>query len=147
VPDTGPGSEETLVRLIYRSKATQAGAADQPSTLDAILRRARAHNQRHRVSGVLVFDGIHYLQMIEGASGRVENLYEAIARDMRHESLDVIDFLPIEAREHPGAPMAFLDVTGGGFPELQRVMTRGVQGFAPSLSSLIAAALQKAVLF
>jgi hypothetical protein len=79
--------------------------------------------------------------VIEGTLGNVEDLYEAIARDLRHESIELIDFLPTEAREYPDFSMAYLEVNENRFPALQHVMSRAVQGSTPPLGRLISEAL------
>ncbi len=127
-----------LVRLIYRSKAVTSGSQPKAAdTLSAILSCAWANNPSHGITGVLLFDGAYFVQVLEGPSDEVEQLYEMIARDLRHESIELIDFLPIETREYASFPMEFKEIDGTRCPELQHLMCRGVQGSAAHLTTLI----------
>lgn len=58
--------------------------------LKAILRRSREHNFRAAITGFLVFDGVHFAQLLEGPSAAVERLMERIATDPRHAQIQVI---------------------------------------------------------
>jgi hypothetical protein len=131
-----PAGAEPLVRLIYRSRGGVTAG-----TVGAILDCAWAKNPSYGITGVLLFDGTSFLQVIEGGQGNVENLYEAIARDLRHDSLELIDFLPADTRDYAGFPMAFVEVSETRFPELQHVMSRAAQGLGRPLGRLIAQAL------
>ena len=137
-----PTGSETLVRLIYRSRSvTPLGTQETDAALRSILDRARTHNSACGITGVLLFDGAHFVQVIEGALREVEDLYETIACDLRHEAIEVVDFMPAEAREYESFSMAFLEVTDDRFPELRQLMSRAMQGLAPPLSNLITNAL------
>ncbi len=135
-----PSGVHSLVRLIYRSRGAVSGSV-LSTAVGTILDRAWAKNPGHGITGVLLFDGAFFLQVIEGTLGNVEDLYEAIARDLRHESIELIDFLPTEAREYPDFSMAYLEVNENRFPALQHVMSRAVQGSTPPLGRLISEAL------
>ncbi len=131
---------DPLVRLIYRSRGASSGS-NLAGAVGAILDCAWANNPSHGITGVLLFDGAFFLQVIEGALGSVENLYEMIARDLRHEFIELIDFLPTEGREYADFSMAFLEVNELRFPELQHLMSRAGQGAGPPLGRLICEAL------
>jgi hypothetical protein len=131
---------ESLVRLIFRSRPVALpGSADADTS--AILGSSRANNPGYDITGVLLFDDQFFMQVLEGPSSKVELLYEIIARDMRHEAIEVIDFLPAETREYAGLSLAYLHVTQTRFPELQQMMSRAVQGVAPTLGTMISMAL------
>ena len=135
-----PAGTNALVRLIYRSRGASCGNT-LAGAVGAILDCAWAKNPGHDITGVLLFDGVFFLQVIEGALGNVEDLYEAIARDLRHESIELIDFMPTERRDYAGFSMAFVEVNANRFPDLQHVMSRAEQGLAPPLGNLISEAL------
>lgn len=78
-----------LVQLIYTSRAKS------PITLDLvrdILLKAETHNQSVSISGFLAFDDRHFLQLIEGGSTAVNELYLKLARDARHESVRLVGY-------------------------------------------------------
>jgi hypothetical protein len=135
-----PAGANSLVRLIYRSRGAVPGSV-LPTAVGAILDRAWTHNPGHGITGVLLFDGAFFLQVIEGTLASVEDLYEAIARDLRHEAIELIDFLPTETRDYADFSMAYLEVSENRFPALQHVMSRAVQGSVQPLRRLITEAL------
>ncbi|MDI7490971.1 diguanylate phosphodiesterase [Cronobacter dublinensis] len=71
-----------LSTLIYRSRAR--GDIDQAS-LTAIVRQAQTRNAQMQVSGILVFDGHQFLQVLEGPLSSVEALFARISNDERHD--------------------------------------------------------------
>jgi hypothetical protein len=133
---------ESRVRLFFRSRAMwPPGSPDSAASLSAILRSSRANNPSYGITGVLLFDDTLFLQVLEGPLGHLEQLYELIARDLRHEAIEVIDFLPTEARDYEGLALAYLHVTETAYPTLRHVMSRSVQGVAPTLCTTITEAL------
>ena len=138
---------DALVRLIYRSRFVVPGSSpDSAAILSAILRSARANNRFHNITGVLLFDDVLFLQVIEGPVASVEHAYEAIARDLRHEAIEVIDFLPVESREYASFNMAFLHVRENLFPQFRQVMSMAAQGVASTLCVMISEALASGAL-
>jgi len=99
-----------LARVIYRSHSLLPETPDDrtPAMTD-ILRAARRNNAQSGLTGVLLFDGTNFLQAIEGDIRDVENLYEAIACDLRHEDIEVIEFKPISVRAYRSFPMAYIE--------------------------------------
>jgi hypothetical protein len=57
----------------------------------------------------LLFDGTSFLQAIEGTIDHVQNVYEGIACDLRHEDIELIEFKPIERRDFQVLPMAYIE--------------------------------------
>jgi hypothetical protein len=100
-----------LTRIVYRSRCLVADAP--PPFLSAILGVSRRNNVATGVTGVLLFDGTNFLQAIEGRRGEVEELYERIARDLRHEEIELIECRPIAARGYSDEPMAYIDGQDG----------------------------------
>ncbi|EOV9624477.1 diguanylate phosphodiesterase [Cronobacter sakazakii] len=96
-----------LSTLIYRSRLK--GDIDQAS-LQAIVRQAQTRNAQMQVSGILVFDGHQFLQVLEGPLHAVEALFERISQDERHDFVVELmrDYAP---RRHFGnVGMALFDL-------------------------------------
>jgi len=73
-----------LFEILYVSDL----AADQSSTVVAeILSTARVTNQRLNITGLLVFDGQHFMQLIEGDEIAVKQLMQGIESDGRHSNV------------------------------------------------------------
>jgi len=94
--------DSTLVRLVYRSRAALP-LAGKP--LADMLRAARRRNHRESVTGLLVADGSHYLQWLEGPPAGVARLMRSIVLDRRHESIEVLSDTAVPERRFAGWDM------------------------------------------
>lgn len=97
------------VQLIYASEVAGTLTLD---TVAAILNRATTHNAAKKISGFLCFDRKHFLQVLEGDTDSVNQLYHRIAQDRRHKNLTLISFGEIPAREFPEWSMGDFDLEG-----------------------------------
>jgi len=70
-----------LATLIYRSRLNRTL---DPSQLAQLVERASLRNQRLQVTGILLFDGEHFLQVLEGPLASVNDVFERIHHDHRH---------------------------------------------------------------
>jgi hypothetical protein len=91
-----------LVRLMYVSRAVPA--LDQEE-LVAILRKSRAANPAHGITGVLCFSEGIFLQVLEGGRGAVNRLYNKIAADARHTQVELLRYEEIGERRFAGWAM------------------------------------------
>ena len=91
-----------LVRLMYASRAT---AAQPNEELPAILKKSRAYNQQHGITGLLCLSGGIYMQVIEGGRTAVSALYNRIAADPRHTEVVLLSFEEIGERRYSGWTM------------------------------------------
>jgi hypothetical protein len=55
--------------------------------LKHILRRSREHNFRAELTGYLVFDGLHFAQVLEGEGPAIDAVMARIAEDPRHHGV------------------------------------------------------------
>lgn len=76
----------TLYELIYTS--TLADTAN-PACVADIVKIARSFNGLHDVTGVLIFDGAHFCQYLEGPAAAVLTLVGRIALDTRHTHFSI----------------------------------------------------------
>lgn len=93
-----------LHRLIYASEATRPMDAN---TVNQLLAKARAANARRDITGALVLDAQHFLQVLEGSRAQLSSLYSRLVADERHRALLLIEFAPIAERSFVGWNMAF----------------------------------------
>jgi hypothetical protein len=73
--------------------------------LDNMLHAARRRNRREGVTGLLVADGDHYLQWLEGPPSGVAALMRAISMDRRHDSIEILSEAPAATRCFAGWDM------------------------------------------
>lgn len=71
-------------QLFYVSSAA-AGITDQQ--IDQILNKSHEYNPKHQITGVLLFRGGIFLQLLEGAQADVEALFAKIKKDTRHANI------------------------------------------------------------
>jgi len=115
---------QPLYHIIYHSLATgPEGMA--PEALADLLRQARAYNQGHRLTGLLLYAALtkEFVQVLEGPRDEVELIYQKIAHDPRHKHAFVLHQGPSEYRMFPDWRMGFahattqdLRLTTGYFP-------------------------------
>lgn len=80
-----------MYQLVYLSFAAKSFEADNPeSGVDSILQVARTKNKEIGVTGMLLFNGFVFIQMLEGDKDEVENLYAKIEQDSRHSRAKVL---------------------------------------------------------
>lgn len=58
--------------------------------VDRLLEKARTNNEAQNVTGMLCFDGEHFVQILEGDIENVERLYNQICQDTRHDNIKQI---------------------------------------------------------
>jgi Sensors of blue-light using FAD len=94
--------------LIYLSKA-----ADNfdPETLDEIAKIASINNKPLNITGMLLYSGTHFLQVLEGRDELLKFILKRIERDDRHVDLEIILDAPIESRSFGDWYMGVLDVS------------------------------------
>jgi hypothetical protein len=85
----------SLQEILYISTL----AADAPIRVVAdIAGRARSTNRAMGITGLLVFDGMHFCQQLEGSQQEVAALMERIHQDPRHTHVAVLHNAPLDKR-------------------------------------------------
>jgi hypothetical protein len=109
----------------------------QASDLEAIYRRARDENALEGITGLLIFNGTHFLQIIEGAPDAIDDLLERLRRDPRHSGLEVRDVQTVDARSFPDWSMELVRVSASYFEARDTVSDRLPEGTAPEVRDRI----------
>lgn len=76
-----------LHEILYCS---QLAAGQSPAIVGTIVAQARARNAERGITGLLVFDGLHFCQHLEGPREVVARLMSRIGEDPRHEQVRVV---------------------------------------------------------
>ena len=111
----------TLKSLTYTSLARLDLEADD---LEAIHRTARNANALDGITGLLIFNGTHFLQIIEGQPQAIDELVEKLRRDPRHSGLEIRDERMVEARSFPDWSMELVRVSASYFEAKDTVAER-----------------------
>ncbi|OAS25524.1 BLUF domain-containing protein [Methylobacterium platani] len=100
---------EDIFRIVYKSKAAHpAEVMLGQGHVAALLASARRRNLAADVSGVLVYTGLGFFQVLEGPRSGVQPIFESILVDRRHHTLAVIEMDVAAERRFPGWSMGFL---------------------------------------
>ncbi len=99
--------DASLHRLIYVSAARQPFSDEQ---LRALLVNARRNNTARGLSGLLLYEGGSFLQVLEGPKAAVNALFELLGKDDRHHRLVRVYESGIPARGFGDWSMGFASV-------------------------------------
>lgn len=69
--------------------------------VDAILAASARNNPQRGITGLLLFNGRNFLQLLEGEESEVAALMQTITADSRHSGVSVLDRRSITARACP----------------------------------------------
>ena len=94
------------------------------SDLEAIHRSARELNALDGITGLLIFNGNHFLQIVEGSPRAIDDLVERLRRDRRHSGFEVRDERTVEQRSFPDWSMELVRVSGRYFEAKQTLANR-----------------------
>ena len=79
-----------MFQIVYISYSANKFDPNGTEGIDSILEVARQYNQTKAVTGMLLYKGGIFLQILEGERAEIERLYGKIALDLRHEGLKIL---------------------------------------------------------
>lgn len=101
----------SMNRLLYVSRcALEETGAERDASVRALAAEASRRNAAAMLSGSLLYVNDSFVQVLEGPARAVEQTFEAICRDFRHDDVKLIDLVPTKERIFPEWSMAFLGV-------------------------------------
>ena len=109
----------------------------EASDLEAIHRTAREVNALEGITGLLIFNGTHFLQIIEGAPNAIDDLVERLRRDRRHSGLEIRDQRGVQQRSFPDWSMELVRVSASYFEARDTVSDRLPDATAPDVRERI----------
>ncbi len=95
---------QALERLVYTSRATEVMGT---LALFNLLNQARIKNASLGITGHLLYTDGMFTQCLEGPASSIENLWQSLQRDARHEDISVIERGAVNARRFDEWAMAF----------------------------------------
>ncbi len=108
-----------LQELIYTSVSS---AEDDSDGVKNILDASERNNVTTSITGLLMFDGQRYIQVLEGETQDVDTLYEVIAQDPRHAQLELLHKGGMSRRSFRNWRMAYEALPPGLLGELAENM-------------------------
>lgn len=125
-PPLDPGLS-MLTTIIYRSHLRD----DAPlRALEDMVTAANIKNRRSDVTGILLFNGHHFFQLLEGPEEQVKEIYRCICKDSRHHNIVELmcDYAP--ARRFGKVGMELFDLQKHERNDvLQAVLNKGTSKF------------------
>ena len=99
-------------RLVYCSRNRINGPREAfQSDLDQILSASRANNARCGVTGAMLYNERGFAQVLEGGLREVQETFERIQCDARHDEVVVLEAAPAPARLFGAWDMALVNTT------------------------------------
>ena len=112
-----------MIQLVYVSSAIKPFESDE---LVELLARAREKNTRLQITGLLLYKGGNFMQLLEGEEAPVRALFDVIHADPRHHGTEVMLEEEIDQR-------AFGDWSMG-FRDLANLNLQNRPGFSPFMN-------------
>ncbi|MBE9607919.1 BLUF domain-containing protein [Chitinilyticum piscinae] len=94
-----------LVRLIYVSQLSEQF---RPGDVEHILQSARSKNSALHVTGALFFNPAFFLQCLEGSREAVNQTYQQILKDPRHNHILQLQYQEIARRDFSEWSMGYV---------------------------------------
>jgi hypothetical protein len=91
-----------MIRLLYFSQSKDVMSDEE---VQSILQSSRRNNSALGITGVLVFGGGLFMQVLEGPEQAVLRLYVKILDDRRHGNSQIIHITPTDKRIFEGWSM------------------------------------------
>ena len=113
-------SHNSIRSLVYISTA-KAGLGE--ADIESILETAQRNNKQNKLTGLLVFNGTNFMQLLEGAAEDVNNCMAIIANDPRHHGMVVVCRDDMAQREFPDWYMAGRIITVPAKAGLEEIFT------------------------
>jgi hypothetical protein len=105
----------------------------QERDLEDIHRTARDSNAMQGVTGLLIFNGTHFLQIIEGVPEAIDELVDRLRRDPRHSGFEIRHEHPAQAPSFPDWSMEMVQVSASYFEARGEVAERLPAGVDPAV--------------
>lgn len=102
--------------------------------LAAILNTARRMNALNSITGLLIFNGTHFLQIIEGPEPSIDELMGRLRQDDRHHHVEVRDEHFADERGFPDWSMELVQVQSSYF-EAREALTAALPAALPAAVS------------
>lgn len=96
-----------LVEYLYVSEPEQPLPI---GTMNTLVDSCQRYNKAHDITGMLIYDGKRFMQVLEGEQAPLFELIEQIKHDDRHHDFIELFCCPIKQRNFPQWAMGFADL-------------------------------------
>ncbi|MCG6119891.1 MAG: BLUF domain-containing protein [Blastomonas sp.] len=124
-----------IEQLLYISTVSPGETVD----LETILAIARRNNRAAGITGLLMYNGKRFLQVLEGPSEAIEATFDRIRRDPRHRGHVLLARKTVERREFGDWSMGFKGAADGDTGALYDTICAKVANVSPNLRAELTA--------
>ncbi|OWF66585.1 hypothetical protein B6A14_00970 [Polynucleobacter hirudinilacicola] len=117
----------TITQLIYVSDLVNR----DETQLAAILESAVRHNRENDISGMLLYSGGNFLQVLEGTKEQVRETYQRICRDLRHTNILILTQEEINERHFSDWSMGYRQLSEADVAQFPKYAPYFQFGFKP----------------
>ena len=104
-----------MISLIYASSAPRLIRHED---LIAILKKAREKNERLGITGMLLYKNGNFLQVLEGPEKEVQEVFDTIMQDTRHNKVLLILKRTISKRDFSEWQMGFVNLNNPNLKDM-----------------------------
>jgi len=97
-----------MIRLLYISSAVKPMNDDE---LLALLQECRHSNSKEGITGMLLYCGESFIQVLEGQEEDIDELFKVIKKDPRHTNVTVLEKKEISERKFANWSMGFKSIS------------------------------------
>jgi hypothetical protein len=98
-----------LNRLLYTSRCAFSSTGDAlVSDVRELARLSAERNAKAQLTGALIHVRGSFVQVLEGPAAALEQTFERICCDFRHDEMKLVDVAPIQSRAFAGWELALL---------------------------------------
>jgi hypothetical protein len=97
-----------MLQIIYASAASKKMTGEE---LEEILETARRNNSEKGISGMLLYHGGSFLQVLEGPDEELKGLIAKIKADERHNKIKLLFMDRVDEKEFDDWSMGFVDAS------------------------------------
>lgn len=90
--------------VLYVSVADPEMGIDDIASL---VSHSQSRNSADGITGVMLYNGVNFMQLIEGAAATIDSCYNRIKADPRHSGVVTLRDTPIAVREFPEWAMRY----------------------------------------
>jgi hypothetical protein len=126
--------QDALKSLTYVSRAAD-GLTDED--VFRIYKTATEFNSLDGVTGLLVYDGTVFMQVVEGTDDALSALVTRLKRDVRHRELRIVDQRAISTRSFADWSMKLLRVSRAHMAAVESIETELGPRVAPEIRAML----------
>jgi hypothetical protein len=112
-----------LIHLVYVSFANKSLTEKE---LESLLTEIRKKNAQQNVTGLLLYNDLNFIQVIEGTKKTIHKVFNSIEQDSRHTNVVKLLEEPIKKRAFPDWSM--------GYRKLSKEQSSSIPGFSNFLN-------------